>query len=518
MLVRVSNTNKMNKIEKLLTTRKDAEDMLDTAMCNPDVPNFTCPPDGVRGLSTITRQKIVHNVSWQDNTTLPAYDLWIVQWDHEPTVPGNCSARYYCSTQPEDVSSYIPGQLTYPEAFSGYAGGGYATSLLTGGICIYYMRPGQSPFPASDGSGPFAPIFVKQLLYSDDVLHDNVRVLGSNHELVDTTNTLNQQGSCYQGSWDADQETIDSFSILGTNDDGVTIHIQNFDARPGLCPPGTTEDLVKLNVNRVGAAKEGYFTMNRLDMCSNKPSSQNGVNECYQSIANHPGLTGQRLYLVLQNQVGIVQTTGTGAIAYVNNSTQACRVYKTATQMNCTVLQSLSTSYAASVTREITTQCFIRPGSSYSAFAKPSYEPVDYTMLAALQNVMDNVQMFAASKANKNGSFARAAKGLWNKVAPVIKPIAGIAGTALKSFAPPAVAQAMDAAGKVVDYANRNPEFAGKDALKMFPDKTELLNWARSPAGQAAISAGAGKVAGAVKKRAAKKKNKTKRGEFSGPI
>jgi len=479
------NTNNNNNAAagpKIHVTAQDAEEMLDTATQNPDKQDFTCPPDGVRGLSTITRQKLARTVSFKIPGALS--DIWLVQWDHEPTRANGCTGSFYVSTAAEDAPGYRAGVLVPPPQVS-WTDAGYANTLVTGGLCIYYMKPGQSPFPAADGSGPYAPLAVEQMLYSDDVLHDMVRVLGSNFELVDTTNALNQQGNVFQGAWDANQEDEQGYqleipSLPPPAVPGLAVAYSS--CRPALCPPGTTDDLVKLNNNRVAAAKEGLFVMNRLDWSNNKPSSSDGLSSIYQSIDDHPATGALRVYLRVANAdtifVPSAVTPPANPVTISTNATQTCRVYPTGVQMNCTVLTGLHADYTATISRTVTTQCFIRPGGKFSAFARMSYMPVDYAVLAALQNVMDNVQMFAPSSSNASGKFAKMAKGLWKKVSPIVKPIASVAGTVLRNYAPSGIKAAIDASEQVVqDVYRANPRMGPLMNLS----REELLDFNAPP-------------------------------------
>jgi hypothetical protein len=456
----------------LIVTTKDAEAALDTATQNPDSKEFTCPPDGVRGLSTETRQKIVKSISLSGT----AYDLWIVQWDFEPSETGATSATFYQTVAPPDTGGYLAGQIKPANSSTAWANGGFATSIICGGLCCYVMTVGQSPFPAADGSGPFAPQQTIQLCFSNDILHDKVRVLGSNHELVDTTNSLNQQGNIFQGAWDALQEDPTQFQInsLVLTSQEMTA----FSARVGLCPPGTTGDLVKLNNNRVAAAKEGYFCMNRLDMCNNKPMGPMGINEAYESIPDHPALGGNQCWLVAFNVNHWAYDTGANLASSTTNGTQACNVWPTAVGMNCTVLTGLNaTNYSANLSREITTQCFVRPGSQYAAFAKLKTTPVDYTILGALQNVMDSVEMFQPSKSNKTGKFAKLTKKLFKTVSPIVRPIVGAAGAHMyDKLAPEGVKNAFAAAERVYEDVQKEHPSSGAEN----PTIDQLLSFAKA--------------------------------------
>jgi len=443
--------------------------MLDTATQNPDSNQYMCPPDGVTGSSTIARQKIVRTIA---NTGI-AYDYWIVQWDHEPTEGSTCTAAWLCATAVEDTTSGIPtGALSQVQDIAGgWSAAGYSSSLTTGGLCIYQMKPGTSPFPSADPTvlGPVEPVSTTQLLYRPDVLHDLARIVGSNWELVDTTNALNQQGNCYQGAWDANQENIDSYQLYSTL--AATQLFSPLNARTASCPPGTSEELVKVPHNRIAAAKQGTFVMNRIDMLNNKPTGGYGILQLYESTTQHPLMGGRRIFLALSNQ-NVFNSADAGATWHVSvNATQQGKIYKTAVQMNCTVLTALSsTNYSASVSREITVQCFTGPTSFYLPYSRAMQCPTDYAVLSALQNTMDSLPPFSPSKANAGGGFAKMAKGIWKKVAPIVKPVVGVVGRELLGAAPASVQSVFSAATDVMNDINKAKmpanELQDRDLLK----------------------------------------------------
>jgi len=419
----------------------DVEGMLDTVTANPDTSDYAVPPDGVRGASTIAKQKIATDISWAKAGGGGPYDIWIVQWDHECTVAGGTTAQFMCSNEPDDTAGYFAGTyIAVTSVTADWNGSGYATSIITGGLCIYYMAQGKSPFPSSVALvGPWPPVFVDQLLYSDDMLHDNVRVLGSNYELVDTTNTLNQQGNCYQGAWDANQhDHTEMSSIDGT---GGVHNIWQASLRNAQCPAGSTQDLIKQPSNRMAAAKMGTFVMNRLDMSDNEPSNSAGNCTIYESIPDHPLMGGRRIWLVALT-TGQFFIRADNTVQYVGNATQRCRTWMTAVQMNVSVFNSLNASYAATISRELIVQCFIRPGSKYAAFARMNHGRRDTALLDRLQNVMDELVMFQPSDSNRNGKFAKAAKSLWKKAVPIVKGAIGVANV----VAPKTTKKAMKAA------------------------------------------------------------------------
>jgi len=266
-------------------------------------------------------------------------------------------------------------------------------------------------------------------------------------------------------------------------------------------PPGTTDDLVKLNNNRMAAAKHGTFVANRLDLSNNKPTQKNGVNVCYEGITDHPLLGGRRVYLVLTTAP--TQHWSAGSYTYAANTTQTSPCWRTAVNMNCTILTGLATTYTATISREITTQCFVRPGSEYASFASLKSSDVDYVALARIQNVMDETPMFHPSSSNANGKFAKLAKSMWKKASPVVRPLIGTAGAVLKSVAPGPAAEAFDIAKdiyKSVRAANKDDPAGLLDALPE-PTKRKIKQAAK----QGAVKALTG---GSKNKKAEKKKQK----------
>jgi len=460
----------------------DVEGMLDTVTANPDTSDYAVPPDGVRGASTIAKQKIATDISWTKAGGGGPYDLWIVQWDHECTVAGDTNALYYCTEQPEDTTNYFPGNLIDPLlAAPTWSSSGYAVGMVTGGLCIYYMPQGKSPFPSNvAGVGPWPPQFVDQLLYGNDMLHDNVRVLGSNYELVDTTNALNQQGNCYQGAWDANQHDTTMYGIVSIENTDY-LQFQQGSVRNAQCPAGSTQDLVKQPSNRMAAAKLGTFVMNRLDMSDNEPSNSMGNNTVYESIADHPLMGGRRLFLVSSTNNTLQVQISTGSVTFIRNGTQKCRCWMTGVQMNVTVFNSLNATYAATVSREMIVQAFIRPGSDYAAFAKMNHGVRNTAILDRLQNVMDELQMFQPSDSNRNGKFAKAAKSLWKKAVPIVKGAIGVANVvapgATKKAAAAVNAATGGVAGEVVGGVKKAKKLKKQIKKEVLSEEAKALRY-----------------------------------------
>jgi len=419
----------------------DVEGMLNAVTTNPDTTQFAAPPDAMLGASTITVQKIARQLSfagWGDPNK--SYDVWITQWDVEHTQPGKCIGAYVTSTGVPDASTgdvFYAGRLQAPPQT--FADAGYAPAIDVGGLTVYFMLPGQSPFPAADGSGPYPPVHVEQLVFGEDVFHDLTRVIGSNYEVIDTTNSLSQQGACFQGAWEANQQDnapwhIDS-AVPGTS----KFNWCPINGRTASCPPGTTDILVKSSENRTGAAKEGTFVFNRIDYSDNRPSSGlSGVSSVYESIDNHPQTAGKVMYLLTTPMPVLQVDTSSKESTFVTNPSQECRVFATNCQMSTTVLTGLNPLWSATISREIVTQSFTKPTSKYIAFAKKNQTYSDQRVMDMLEDVVRLLPMFHPSASNKTGRFAKLAKKLWNRVSPIVKPVAGMAASHFLGYDPAA--------------------------------------------------------------------------------
>jgi len=430
------------------TTVNEAEKMIDTVCQNPDYSGFSALPDGVKGTSTLTKQTIATSLKMSSVNGVPYTDsdFWFVQWDFEVDQPGQVQALF-AFLRVDAGGNPIPGVFSLASVDAGWNAAGYASGITCGSFCIYEMQRGRSPFPASDGTGPYTPRAVQQLTYGGDMLHDAVRVLGSNWEEVDTTNQLNQQGNLYQGAWESNQEIQSGYTDF-TPVGSASTTFQTLNADTAFGPPGTSASLIKMPENRVGAAKEGSFTMNRLDLENNKPTFASGyLNKVYicdhvPNLAALPSIANKVLMVVTNaNYLNIFVAAGT---ATNNLSTQVRnRAWPTKVQMNTMILSGLNAAFSANVRRTMTTQCFVGPQSDFIAFAKTNWTQSDPMILSELQNAMDATQMFSKSDENFNGKFAKKMKENFKKVSTIARPIANIGKTALK-IANPAAGMALE--------------------------------------------------------------------------
>jgi hypothetical protein len=431
--------------------KPEIEDMLDTLCTNPDVSNFSALPDGVRGSATVSRQKKTIQLGFAGSTV---YDVWIVEWPEEPLTNNNLVANYYVTEYALPAVGFgNVGQICTADNLSipGWDDAGLATSLQIGGLCIYYMNVGFSPFPSNvqlgqPGSGPYAPIVTQQILFGEDLFHDFARVLGSNWEYVDQTSKLNQQGSIISGAWES-VSGLTTQLTLGTTGDASGRDFANLTARTFALPPGDSSNLTKNPHSRSAASATGLFALTKLDMANNKPQSGFGVCDAFISISDHPLCNGKTLMLVCTNASRLTEDTASHAIAAIAPiSALNTLVYPTAREMSCTKIAGLSSNWSSIFTREIITQCFTDSNSKYVAFAKPSWVPANSQLMDDLINTMDTINPFAPSASNFNGKFAKGAKAAFKKVAQ--SPLAKMAVNIAKPMLPPVAQQALDLAGK----------------------------------------------------------------------
>jgi hypothetical protein len=435
---------------------QDVAAFVDTALQNPDTEDFGSPFDGIRGLSTITRQKTSFDLIISD--VVPAgqtADIYITQWNFE-NKGASTANMFYCLDQGPVSASPSPGLFdmlgTDGALPTTWTGAGLTLSIPAGSLAIYVMKPGTSPFPSSTAGiqGPVAPLKTAFLKFDEDVLHDCVRVLGSNWELMDNTNNLAQQGALFQGAWDVPSKltqyvTRRALTHVGANMFNYTLPTV---CRQASLPVGSPAELTKLNNQRTGVAKEGTLVMNRMDWDDNEPDYGVSLNEIYIGEPENSSIA-----LNGRSQIGLIQNgtfvnyqtaTATGVVSSGYQDDSVGQAYRTGIQMNMSIVQGVQSVYSATITRTMTTQCFINPRSQFRAFAKVSHTPVDYAIMQRVQNTMDNTPMFWPNKANGLGTAFKFAKSVWNKAAPIVKTVAPIA----KSFLPAPAQAAINLASK----------------------------------------------------------------------
>jgi len=434
---------------------QDVAAFVDTALQNPDTEDFGSPFDGIRGLSTITRQKtsfdlIISDVVAPGGTA----DIYITQWNFE-NKGATTANMFYCLDQGPVSAAPSPGLFdmlgTDGALPTTWTGAGLTLNIPAGSLAIYVMKPGTSPFPSSTPGikGPVAPLKTRFLNFDEDVLHDCVRVLGSNWELMDNTNNLAQQGALFQGAWDVPSKLTQYCTRRAQTHSGVAdtfVYTLPTVCRQSSLAPGSPQELTKLNNQRTAVAKEGTLVMNRMDWDDNEPDYGVSLNEIYIGEPENSSIA-----LNGRSQIGLIQNgtfqnyqtaVATGVVSSGYQTDSVGQSFRTGIQMNMTCVQGVQSVYSATITRTITTQCFINPRSIYRAFAKVSHTPVDYAIMQRVQNTMDNTPMFWPNKANGLGTAFKFAKSIWNKAAPIVKTVAPVA----KMMLPPQVALALKGA------------------------------------------------------------------------
>lgn len=411
--------------------------IIDTVLSNPDRDDFAGVPDGMHGLATISRQKITTGIDSSGATAYSTYDVYIVRMGFEwvsgssPSVP---NADFFSDTDP---TQYIENLVQPINDATGdtWSGAGFPNGVEIGGLIAYVMRPGYSPFSSSDPSiiGPTTPLKVIRLDYDESVLHGLTQVLESNWEVIDNTATLDQQGTVTQAGWNSPGQ-MPNFKMFRDNKT-VPYGYGSMSVWEVNGYPGCTRDLLKSNAStRVGAAKEGTFVHDVVDLLHNEPHAGEGVNMLFR-CGNSNGIVdvqGKNIFMFL-GRTAVINAAGPPYAGFWASGASGGqgKMYKTAVQPNMTIIRGLKDTFTLSLTRTIVTRNFILPTSPFAPFAKMQSIARDPAFLVALQSASEQVQQFWPSASNANGKFFRAAKKLWKKASPIVKAVAPVGMRAL---------------------------------------------------------------------------------------
>jgi len=432
--------------DKTIPTTEDLDLAANTVFSNPDTDAIGLPPDGYRGLATTTVQRV------QDSITGSSYgqpvDVWYVQWPFEPVGQGGQNVGIWMYGFGQDAS-FAQNQLQPTSSISTWTTGGFAGTLEVGGLCCYVMKRGQSPFPGP--YGPFDPLETKRLLFGEDVLHDNARVIGGFYEVIDTTNALNQQGTSYHAS--IENPTNEKVFVYGIDNPALTpgtsssTSWSNCDQE--LCPIGDPAEMSKVMNSLTLAAKQGVFAPARLNLEGNSPTQGLGYNAVFVAGDQYGGNrlnTSERIVLYFGNSLYLTQENpeppSTAYRCHFNYPGQPHgKVYKTNLSMQVSLFTGLSSTFSHTFFRRLATHCLTVTGSKYYSFAKYSMVPPDPDAMAALQSAIDNTPDFYPSESNGNGSAWKSLKGKFKKAystikkTPVLGDVARIAKQAAKDTA-----------------------------------------------------------------------------------
>lgn len=412
--------------EKTIPSTEDLELAANAVFSNPDTDAIGLPPDGYRGLATVSVQRVQDSITGSDFAE--PVDVWYVQWPFEPVGTGGQNVATWMFGFGQ-APSFVQNQLQPVSEIAGYSAGGYAGTLEVGGLCCYVMKRGESPFPGP--YGPHDPLQVKRLVFGDDVLHDSARAIGGFYEVIDTTNALNQQGTSYHASIEnPTNEKVQVFGVVNpTKVEGVDSTWSWATCDQELMPIGDPAEMSKVMNSLTLAAKEGVFAPARINLEDNSPTQGLGYNAVFvggDQYGSNKLNTSQRFVLYYGNNVFFTQKNPVPpSTAYQCNASfpfgPSGKVYKTNLSMQVSLFTGLSTSFSHTFFRRLATHCLCTTASKYYTFAKYGSVPPDPQAMAALQSAIDNTPDFFPSASNANGKAWKMLSGKFKKALKAVK-------------------------------------------------------------------------------------------------
>jgi hypothetical protein len=411
----ISNANNNNQNIKVSPTQEDIDLAANAVLSNPDTDTFGLPPDQFRGLGTTTAQRITQQIKL-DNFGQPT-DVYVVQWPFEPVGTSGNSVGIFVAGMADESSQGVvtpaPSLVGWDPAFAG--------TITMGGLCVYIMEAGKSPFPGPNG--PYLPLAVEQLRFGEDMLHDSARAIGGFYEVINTTADVFKQGTSYHASLENPTNEVASLTYVSTN--GGNPAVATFVCDQELMPFGSTTEMTKVRNNATLAAREGVFAPSRLTVLDNAPTR--GIN--YSAIyvgGNQAGtltLTGGRRFGILYGNGAVLTHTVAGAVtSYFQNGANTGKAYKTNMSLQMSVFQGLNTQGSLTLVRRLVSHCLCTTGSDYYSFASYGSVPPDSSVMDALAKAVDLTPDFYPSSSNKNGKAWKLMKGVFNKGLKAAKP------------------------------------------------------------------------------------------------
>jgi len=427
------NNNSNTDQVKLVPTSEDLTAAASTVLGNPDSDVVGLPPDGIRGLSTTTSQRVQYTVKSNEE-----YDLWVVQYPFEPVGFADPIGGFVIGfdTAPTSTPNYCKSAGSDPL----WTGAGLATTLPVGGLMLYTMRPGQSPFPGT--SGPYTPISSHRLNFGPDVLHDNARVVGGFYEVINTTAALYQQGTSTHASIEnPTNEVFDAlFDFSGRLLSPPAVFPYDVPNAMVTCqqeqmPIGDLAEMTKVGNSLTLAAKEGVYAPARINLEDNSPTSGMGYNAVFLGGSVAAGLDFGTRRIGLSVTTGVIVNSYTHTSAPNTNqpesvipgSTARGVAYKTNLNMQVSAFTGLTKESVFTVFRKITSHCICNTGSKFFSFAKYGGTPYSATAMAALQAAQENTPDFYPSASNKNGSAWKKMSGVFKKAMKIAAPVVNTA-------------------------------------------------------------------------------------------
>jgi len=391
--------------------RSNDAKFIDAAIQNPDVRERGGIPDGVNGASFIRSQKIqaivdVNGADLAGNT----YDLYCVDWNIE------FSSRNGVSPQ-----AFYFNELNIPGQMDGYGAKMVNTPLFAlpvGGLTLYIMEPGTTPFPSDDPQkqGPIGPKKTIHVLFGDDIFSGNTRVVGKSFKMVYTAPELTAKGSVTQCE-QVNYEHRDSI-YFGPQDSPEVVNSLTFPMVSRL-PPGSSRDLVKYPGSVVRSAFDGVLQSANIQLDNNRPSYPNFDPVFWRSGDRANGTTTY-VHLYYGPRLGF----GMGGINLDLDSVLQPK-WDSHSDIHMAVFEGLPLEATFQVSRMITVETFPSATSDLIAFAKPS-PMANPTMVTNAMNAVRLENRFWAASDNDFGNFAKAMKKGINKVSRAAVNVAAV--------------------------------------------------------------------------------------------
>lgn len=397
--------------EKQIETsiRQNDTAFFEAAVQNPDVRERGGIPDAVNGASFVRSQKIQQVIDTTGaGLSGNSYDLWLVDWNIEFSGSNSATptAGYYTE------SATAPGRPFTKAVFDRNA----LYFIPVGGLTVYLMEPGQSPFPTDDPSkiGPVAPKKTYHLLFGDDIFSGSTRVIGKSFKAVYTAPEISAKGSVTQ----AEQVNYEHRNFLSFHEGADIANPATFYTVPmeSRIPPGSTKDIVKYPGSVVRSAFDGVLQSANIQLDHNRPSMPNYDPVAWRSL-DRPAGVGAPLILFwgpYSQGGGIIQPT---SIAYPK--------WDANSDIHMSVFEGLDIGATFQVSRMITVETFPNAASDLISFAKPSPLANPKAVYDAM-NAIRNENRFWAAADNDLGNFAKALKKGIKKTAKAATAVASV--------------------------------------------------------------------------------------------
>lgn len=387
------NATDMNMGVEDLKTEEIA--FLDSATANPDrQDNGGGIPDHIAGQQLVLRNQISTQVDAIGVVASDAtYDLWMVDWDVEVVT---ASYGYYRARNNSGAN--------------GLWDDTYGLQLPVGGLCLYVMASGRSPFPSDNPStiGPVAPLRTIQLIFDSTLLQERSRVIGKNFKAAYTGNDLNRQGLITQSAmYNYKNENFCAINPGAVaNNPSATFMADIIDM-----PPGSAPALMAYKRAVQKKVEKGVFQHAIMNYTDSMPQRKNGKIRIYFSSVKP---TGSSTYLdlfignVLDFNAIITRTAG---------------YWETSSNIHMAVWTGLIGNGTVQVSREMIVQNFPSYGDQFFNLCEPAPYCNDLVIQDMINAQRTSVQFWDFND-NASWKFAKSMISTYNKVKKIAAPIA----------------------------------------------------------------------------------------------